>query len=136
MVEKTQELAAPTNPSDPTDFLTQYQALLADLGPAFSAARDAVAGLDAPPIDNGDELKSQMLTLLDKSSTAFNSIADEIAQLDPADPNALQSLGSAIAGLAPDLKSSSDALNTAFSDPDMKDAFNEAPQCEGLDMGS
>ena len=137
MVEQLQGFtAAPSDASDPAALVAQYQALMAAVGPAMADASDAIDGLDAPPIDDGENIKSQMVTLLDESAAAFDKIATQIAALDPNDPNAFASFGSAMSAIEPDLDKSSEALDKAFDDANMQDAFDQAPECAGLDMGS
>jgi hypothetical protein len=135
MVEQTESLAPPTDFSDPSSFLEQYQSMIGDLGDAFDDARDAIAALDPPPVDNGAEIKQDMLTILDQASSIYERLEGTFATLDPNDPSSFASIGSELQELLPDLEDAARDLDGAFGDDTLKDAVAAAPQCEGMDLG-
>jgi hypothetical protein len=135
MVERTQEFAPPTDFSDPSSFLDQYRSMIDDLGDAFADAKNAVEDLDAPPIENGPQIKQDMLTVLDQASSLYQRLGDSFASLDPNDPSSLASIGPELQELLPEIEDAARELDQAFDSDAMKDAVAAAPQCDGLDLG-
>ena len=122
----------PSDPSDPAAMIEQMRETFSEMVPVFAAARDAVEDAGAPPIDGGDAIYEDMLTVLQASSDAFTQIDAELAGLDPNDPNAMQSLGPILAGIAEEMGATGQELDAAFGRPEMEAAFAAAPQCDGL----
>lgn len=125
---------APTDPADTGAIIDQMREAFSEFGPAFSDARDAVEDAGPPPIDGGDEAYENMLTVLGTAADAFSRIDDELAALDPDDPNALAALEPFFTDLEAEMGAASEELDATFSSPEMEAAFDEAPGCEGLDM--
>jgi hypothetical protein len=134
MTEATESLAPPTDFSDPSSFLEQYQSMIGDLGEAFAESRDAVAALDPPPVDNGAEIKEDILAILDQASDLYDRLEGGFATLDPDDPSSLASIGPELQELLPALEDAARDLDEAFDNDAMRDAVAAAPQCEGMDL--
>jgi hypothetical protein len=126
----------PTEDPDPTAIIEQLRETFSQVGPVFAAAHDAVEDAGPPPVDGGDEIYDNMLTVLSTAADAFEQIDAELADLDPTDPAALESLEPIFSGIGTQLEEASAELDDAFAEPEMKAAFAAAPECEGLDMTS
>lgn len=123
-------------PTDPADIVAQLQQQFSQIGPVFAEARDAVEAAGPPPVDDGDAIYDNMLNVLGTAADAFAEIDDELAALDPSDPDALDSLEPFFTQLEEQMGSAGDELDAAFSSPEMEAAFEQAPECEGMDMTS
>ena len=126
-------------PSDPTDqaaVIEQFKETFGALGPIFADARDAIEGVGAPPIDGGDEIYDSMLQVLSTAADAFGQFSAQLETLDPNDPEALTSLAPLLEDLGPEFEAAGAELEAAFNQPEMQAAFEEAPECEGLDITS
>jgi hypothetical protein len=122
--------------TDPEAMIDQMREMFSGLGPVFDGAHDAVEDAGAPPVDGGDEIYDNMLTVLSTTGDAFDQIDEQLADVDPSDPAALEALTPIFAGIGEKLQQSGEELDAAFARPDMKAAFAAAPECEGLDMTS
>jgi hypothetical protein len=127
---------APTDPADPAAVIDQLRATFSGIGPVFDDAHDAVDDAGPPPVDGGDETYNNMLTVLSTAADAFDQIDQQLADIDPTDPAALESLTPIFTGIGEQLQDAGDQLDQAFGTAEMKDAFAASPDCEGLNMTS
>jgi hypothetical protein len=102
------------------------QAYIDYLGRAANAAQqatDRLASIGAPPVQNGQQILDQLRTQL---TQLRNNLNDALTQLKAANPNEAAAIGSAFgaAGNAVGL------LSTLTSDPQLRDAIDQAPECQ------
>jgi hypothetical protein len=119
---------------DPDDPLAGMTEAFAQLGPVFVNAADAIEGIGPPPIENGDEAFDALISSLRGAGDVYAGIEEQLAGLDPADPEFQAKVQEIFAEVGAGLEESTQVLSDVFESPEMEAAFDEAPTCEGLDM--
>lgn len=126
----------PADPSDTGAIFDQLRATFADIAPVFEEAREAVEGVGVPPIDDGEQLYDNMVNVLGTASEVFGQVDEALANVDPDDPDALNSIAPLFEDIGAEFEAAGTEIEAAFDRPEMKAAFEAAPECEGLDLGS
>jgi hypothetical protein len=121
------QLGAPpqTNNSDPTATRQAYADYLSRASSAVQQATDRLASIGAPPVANGQQIFDQLRTQLAQLRTSLNDAAN---QLKAANPNDAAALGPAF-GAAGDAVT---LLGTLTSNPELRAAFDQAPECHNV----
>ena len=93
---------------------------------------DEVNALGTPDVDNGDEVRSTLMTAFEQVIALFNSAKSDIEALSVDDPAAL------VAGLeavGTKLQEAGTGISSSFNDlssPELDEASADAPSCEGV----
>ena len=93
---------------------------------------DEVNALGTPDVDNGDEVRSTLVTAFEQVIALFNSAKSDIEALSVDDPAAL------VAGLeavGTKLQEAGTGISSSFNDlssPELDEASADAPSCEGV----
>lgn len=125
---------ATPDPSSTDDPFAGMAETFAQLGPAFAAAADAIEGVGAPPIDGGEEAFDAMVTTLNGAGDLYAGIEEQLAGLDPADPNYQSEIQAILAEVSTELEDSTLVIEEVFDRPEVTAAFEQAPECDGLDI--
>ncbi|MGH4007205.1 MAG: hypothetical protein ACRDTH_03375 [Pseudonocardiaceae bacterium] len=131
-------LGAPPQP-DFSNLAATRQDYIDYLGNARNAVQQAIdqlASVEAPPVDNGqqvlDNMRNQLVQLR-------NDLDDASAQLSRADPNDAGAIGLALGAAGNILAAHSNraqVLGSLALDPELRTAINETPECQNLTPGS
>jgi hypothetical protein len=117
--------------ASPDETFSQLRDTMTELGGKMGDAITALEAAGPSPIEGGDAFVQQMSENLGKAKTAVDTTAQQLADVDPNNP---ESLFTALDGLtsAEGLEGLEDPGQALRSNPELDAAAEQAPKCQAL----
>ncbi len=131
-------LAAPPQPNV-NDLAATRQSYLTYLGTAAQqagTARQEIQAAGKPPVDNGDQISTQVSEQATQLETDLTQARDQVQKTNPNDPASVTQALTAAGNVGGSLTNSAQLLSAIRKNSQLSQAFDQAPSCAPLRKAS